>query len=401
MIISLFWVTAAAVVSPLCSRLSRGFVPDAVLLLVLGVVIGPHALGLADRSGIDVLSELGLGMLFLLAGYELDPRLLRGRTGRVAQFSWLVSLLIAWGVVTLVAASLSLGLGESSFTAHIAIAIALTSTALGTLLPILKQAGLDQGRLGRAVMAHGAIGELGPVVAMSLLLTSRSLGGAVIVLVLFVIAALLIAAAPPRLATHIPGIGVALDRMAGGTVQLPVRVVMLLLVSLMTIASVFELDVVLGAFAAGLILRRLIGADHPRIGRSLEVVGFGVLIPIFFVTSGMDIDVSAVASAPALWIVLVVVLALARGGPVWVSARYLDDGHFLRAPRERAQLALFASTGLPIIVAVTGVAAASELISSELASTLVAAGATTVLVFPLVARLIGPATPAADPTTTS
>ncbi len=147
-----------------------------------------------------MLSQLGLGMLFLLAGYELDPKLLSGRPGRVAQASWLVSLLIAWGgSVALVATTLALGgLGEAGFTAHIAIAITLTSTALGTLLPILKQAGLDNTRLGRAVMAHGAVGELGPVLAMSLLLTSRSFGGAVIVLVLFVLAALLIAAAPPN-----------------------------------------------------------------------------------------------------------------------------------------------------------------------------------------------------------
>jgi len=400
-IVSLFWIVLIAAVCPLLSRLSRGYVPDAVLLLVFGIVIGPHALDWADRTGIDMLSQLGLGMLFLLAGYELDPKLLSGRTGRVAQLSWAVSLLIAWGSVALVATTLALGLGEAGFTAHIAIAITLTSTALGTLLPILKQAGLDNTRLGRAVMAHGAVGELGPVLAMSLLLTSRSFGGAVIVLVLFVLAALLIAAAPQRILARVPGIGRAIGEMAGGTVQLPVRVVVLLLVSLMTVAAVFDLDVVLGAFAAGLILRRLIGPEHPHVGKSLEVIGFGVLIPIFFVTSGMNIDVSAVASKPGTWVVLVLAIAIARGVPVWFSARYLDDEHFLNNPRERGQLALFAATGLPIIVAVTEVAVSSELISAALASTLVAAGATTVLLFPLAARLIGKSTPASDPTTTS
>ncbi len=151
-----------------------------------------------------------------------------------------------------------------------------------------------------------------------------------------------------------------------------------------------------------MILRRLIGPEHPHVGKSLEVIGFGVLIPIFFVTSGMNIDVSAVASEPGTWVVLVLAIAIARGVPVWFSARYLDDGHFLRHRRERGgQLALFAATGLPIIVAVTEVAVSSELISAALASTLVAAGATTVLLFPLAGRLIGKSTPATDPTTTS
>lgn len=390
MIESLFWIFAIAVVSPLLSRLSRGYVPDAVLLLAFGVVVGPHALGWAGRDGLDMLSELGLGMLFLLAGYELDPKLLSGRTGRVAQASWLIGLLVAWASV---AAAFSMGLGQAGFTAHIAIAIALTSTALGTLLPILKQAGLDRSVLGRAVMAHGAVGELGPVLAMSLLLTSRSIAGAIVVLVLFGVAALLVAITPGAVLSRAPWIGTAVTRMSGGTVQLPVRAVMLLLVSLMTVAAVFDLDVVLGSFAAGLILRRLIGPEHPEIGRSLEVIGFGVLIPIFFVTSGMNIDVSAVAAMPGTWMVLVLAIAVARGLPVWFGARFVDDGHFLRHPRERTRLALFAATGLPIIVAVTEVAVDSGLMGQSLASTLVAAGATTVLLFPLIARLIGTASP--------
>ncbi|MEO9330318.1 cation:proton antiporter [Gordonia aurantiaca] len=401
MIESLFWVAAIAVVSPLLSRLSRGYIPDAVLLLVFGIVVGPHALDWAERDGLDMLSQLGLGMLFLLAGYELDPKLLGGRTGRVAQLSWLTGLLIAWGAVAAAAATAVLGFSREGFTAHIAIAIALTSTALGTLLPILKQAGLDRSTLGRAVMAHGAVGELGPVLAMSLLLTSRGLGGAIIVLALFLVAAALIAVAPGQIRARVPGLASAVTQMSGGTVQLPVRVVILLLVSLMTVAAVFDLDVVLGSFAAGLILRRLIGPEHQEIGKSLEVIGFGVLIPIFFVTSGMNIDVSAVANMPGAWVILVAAIAIARGLPVWLGARFVDDGHFLRHPRERTQLALFAATGLPIIVAVTEVAVSSDLMSESLASTLVAAGATTVLLFPLVARLIGKASPAADPPTRS
>ncbi|MDY6809510.1 MAG: cation:proton antiporter [Actinomycetota bacterium] len=378
---SLFWITVAAVASPIVARISRGFVPDAVVLLVCGMAIGPNLLGLADVDSVQILSELGLGMLFLLAGYELNPKLLGGTSGRVARLTWLVGLVIALIAVTF-------AIPEENFSAHIAVSIALTSTALGTLLPIIKQDGLLDTPLGRSVMAHGAVGELAPIIAMSLLLTSRSVGGALVVLILFGVAAVLIGAVPQRIIERVPGVRYAVSEMSGGTVQLPIRVVFLLLVTLMTVAAVFDLDVVLGAFAAGLILQRLIGPEHHEVGKSLEVVGFGVLIPVFFVASGMNIDVTAVLGQPVLWLGLVGAIAVARGLPVWLSERYVQHGSNLVSPRERTQLALYAATGLPIIVAVTGVATAADLMSVQLASVLVAAGATTVLVFPLIARLM-------------
>ncbi|MGC4960313.1 cation:proton antiporter [Gordonia sp. DT101] len=379
---SLFWIAAAAVASPLISRLTRGYVPDAVVLLAAGMVVGPNMLGWADNDSVAILSQMGLGLLFLLAGYELDPQLLSGKSGRVARFTWLIGLVSALVVV-------SLTVPGEGFSTHIAVAIALTSTALGTLLPIIREAGVLDTPLGRSVMAHGAVGELGPILAMSLLLTSRDVIGALVVLVLFGLAAVIIGAVPQRLIARVPGVRRAVTVMRGGTIQLPVRIVILLLVSLMTVAAVFDLDVVLGAFAAGLILRRLIGPEQQEVGKSLEVIGFGVFIPVFFVTSGMGIDVTAVLGHPGMWAALVAAIAVARGLPVWLSERYIEHGSNLEFGHERAQLALYAATGLPIIVAVTQVATASDLMSIGVASTLVAAGATTVLLFPMMARLIG------------
>lgn len=379
---SLFWIALAAFCSPLIARLVRGYVPDVVVLLGFGVVLGPHALGLAaNTDGVSLLSQLGLGMLFLLAGFELDPKVLRGRSGAIAWITWLISLGCAVAFVVLVAR-------EASTLAAVAIGIAMTSTALGTLLPIVKDRGLLDMPLGRAVLAHGAVGELGPVVAMSILLTSRNVGAAVIVLLLFLAAAVLIALTPRQVADRVPGFARALNELSSGTAQLPMRGVVLLLLALMAIADRFGLDVVLGAFAAGLILRRLVRDSHPDVGESLETLGFGMLIPIFFVVSGIGIDPTAVADNPGLWISFVVIIGIARGVPVWVSERYM--GGSVELGHERAQLALYAATGLPIIVAVTNVAVDAELITATLASTLVAAGATTVLLFPLAARLIGP-----------
>ncbi|MGV9671259.1 MULTISPECIES: cation:proton antiporter [unclassified Gordonia (in: high G+C Gram-positive bacteria)] len=385
--VTLFWIALAAVIAPLVARATRRYVPEVVVLLVLGMVVGPHLLDFADPASVSAVSQLGLGMLFLLAGYELDPQLLRGKPGAVAGGTWLISLLIATAVVAVLT-----GIGD--FSAHVAIAIAMTSTALGTLLPIIKSDGLLDQPLGRAVMSHGAVGELGPIIAMSLLLTSRSVGSAAFVLVLFAAAAVVIAAVPRR-AAHVPALRAAVEEMNGGTFQLPVRVVVALLAALMAVAAVFDLDVVLGAFAAGIVLRRLLPQGTTVVER-LETIGFGMLIPAFFVTSGMNIDPSAVISQPLVWVLLVLGIGVARGLPVWIAERTITHEASLRVGRERVQLALYAATGLPIIVAVTQVAVAAELMSQTLASTLVAAGATTVLVFPMVARLITRAD-AADP----
>lgn len=389
-IVSLFWIIVAVVAAPIITRVLRGVVPDVVVLLVLGMVVGPFALGWAQPSDVAVISQLGLGMLFLLAGYELDPDLVRGKSGRVAQLTWLASLVFALVVITVAARS-------EDFTARIAVAIAVTSTALGTLLPILRQHGLLGTPLGRAVMAHGAVGEVGPVLAMSLLLTSRSIGAALVIVLLFVLAAIVIWAVPRRMLNRIPGLGTAIGQMAGGTTQMPVRIVMLLLVALMAVAAEFDLDVVLGAFAAGLILRELIGPEHPGVGSSLDVIGYGVFIPVFFVTSGMGIDVEAVLSHPGLWVLFVVAIVVARGVPVWVSERFVPHGLNLPSEPERVQLALYAATGLPIIVAVTQFATDAGLMGPGLASTLVAAGATTVLVFPMLARWVGSRFPSKTP----
>ncbi|WP_194820370.1 cation:proton antiporter [Nocardia sp. XZ_19_385] len=387
-ITSLFLIALIAVIGPIASRLLRGYIPDVVILLLLGAIIGPNALHWAGTDGgVDLLSELGLGMLFLLAGYELDPKLLRGKPGHTAWLVWAGCLVFAFLLVSV--AVLAESGADAGFTAKVAVAIAMTSTALGTLLPIVKQAGFLDQPLGRAVLAHGAVGELGPIVAMSVLLTSRSPLAAVVVLLLFAVATAWIGFVPQRIVQNAPWLSRLLGGMNGGTSQLPVRGVFLLLLVLMAVAETFDLDVVLGAFAAGVVLRGMIAGAHPEVETALETIGFGILIPVFFVVSGMGIDISAVLSSPVLWVLFVLSIAIARGVPVWLSERFVPHGENLPTPKERAQLALYAATGLPIIVAVTQVATSSGLMDADLASVLVAAGATTVLLFPLIARVIG------------
>ena len=372
---SLFWITLCAVLAPLLSSTAlRGKVPEVVLLLGLGVLVGPNVLELAvTGEGVAMLRELGLGMLFLLAGYELELDELTGRGGRRAAAAWVVCLLLALGVVAL------LGLTEQVH-AEVAVAIALTSTALGTLLPILKDNGLLGGAIGRTLMNHGAYGELGPIVAMAVLLGVHGPAESLLVLIGFGLLAIVVHRLSVRLGrTRLLGVVRKGSETSG---QTQVRLVVLLLVTLTLAAAVFELDTVLGAFAAGFVLRQLVPEGHHSLEHKLEGLAFGLLIPVFFITSGMAIDPSAVVEEPFALAAFVLLILAIRGGVVYVAARRGDgfDG------RDSAAIALFASTGLPIIVAVTSVAVSAGQMSTTNASVLVAGGAVTVLACPLLAQ---------------
>lgn len=382
-IFSLFWILAAALVSPLLSRLTRGYVPDVVFLLVFGVLLGPDVAGLAsDEGGVELVSELGLGMLFLLAGFELDPLVLKSRQGFSAVRTWVACALIGYGIASLIVPG-------GAFTAEVVVAIAITSTALGTLLPILKSTGMFNTHLGRSVFVHGAVGELLPIIAMALLLSSYSVGSAALVLLLFAVLAVMVSRFPGHLLSRAPWLEGVLRSGSGGTSQLIVRAVVLLLMSLMALAAAFDLDVVLGAFAAGAILRRLGTEADPHLERKLDALAYGLLVPIFFVSSGLGIGLDAVASAPWTLLAVLLLIGVARGLPVFLMERFTKTDSGLVTNRERLQLSLYASTGLPIIVAVTSVATSSDLMPEDVASILVASGAASVLVFPLAARLLG------------
>ncbi|MGV9861603.1 cation:proton antiporter [Rhodococcus koreensis] len=383
---SLFWIVACAVIAPLLAGLfPRKLVPEVVLLLVAGIIVGPHVFDLAVAgSEIDLLRELGLGLLFLLAGYEIDTAEITGRGGRRALLTWLISLALAFTVVSLLSLAHVVDAGT-------AVAIAMTSTALGTLLPILRDAGGLDTRLGRTILNHGAFGELGPVVAMAVLLGSRGSVASIVVLGLFTAAAVLVAFIPARVRREGSRITAIIRSGSETTSQTTVRLTMLLLVALTVLAAEFGLDTILGAFAAGFILRRATPEGDETLETKLDGLAFGFLIPIFFVTSGMAIDVAAVASEPGILIAFVLLILLVRSGPVYVAGRFDRGAEGTDPPftvRERTQLALYAGTGLPLIVAVTGVAVDSGDMTSANASVLVAAGAITVLLFPLAASLL-------------
>jgi Kef-type K+ transport system membrane component KefB len=367
-------VALVAALAPLVVAMLPGpRIPQVVIFLLGGVLIGPHVLGLADTSSIQLLANIGLGFLFLLAGYELDPRLLRQQPGRLAIGGWLMSAAIAVGVTA--------GLTAAGYIRdYVPVGLALTTTALGTLLPILRDNNMLGGEFGRYVFAAGAVGELFPILIIAVFLGQRgsfvalasvALVGALALTLTFV----------PRLARSAAVQRVVTEGQEA-TGQVTLRWSMVLLFALLAVASRFGLDVVLGAVLAGMVLRgwtRHLNVDAESLEHKFDAVGYGLFIPIFFISSGMSFDLKSISEDPLRLLLFFVLLIVVRGLPsLLVYRRAL-------APVQRLEMTFITATSLPLLIALAAIGEQDGVMLPSTAASLIGAGVLSVLVFPLIA----------------
>ena len=296
-------------------------IPQVVVFLFGGILIGPHVLGAAETSNIQLLANIGLGFLFLLAGYELDPALLRQRPGQLAILGWLISAVLAVGVAA--------GLTAAGYiNDYVPVGLALTTTALGTLLPILRDNDMLGGRFGQDIFAAGAVGELFPIVIIAVFLTQRGHFVALASVAAVGVLALALSAVP-RLARS-KAVQRVIREGQDATGQVTLRWAVVLLFVLLAAASRFGLDVVLGAFLAGMVLRgwtRRLNIDTASLEHKFDAVGYGIFIPIFFITSGMTLDLKAISQDPLRLLIIFALLLIVRGLPsLLVYRRALPPG---------------------------------------------------------------------------
>jgi Kef-type K+ transport system membrane component KefB len=368
-------IAIVAVVAPLISEWTKGRVPGVVLELLLGIIVGPQVLALAKVTPlVDGLSGIGLTFLFFMAGYEIDMHRIQGRPLSRAVLGWFVGLALA----LLIAATLV----ETGFALSTRlIALALTTTALGTLLPMLEDAGEMQTNFGAFVLAIGGAGEFFPIVAITLLLSSHNPISTGILLFSFVLLAAGAAALALRPTPH--RVALLLGRTLDKSSQLPIRIVVLLVVLLVWVASRLGVDVLLGAFAAGLVVRLANQGETAHvIELKLSALAFGMFVPIFFVVSGMSFDLDALKGSAATAVRVPIFLGLflvVRGVPtLWSHRRDL-------ALNDRFAAGLLASTALPVVVAITKLGLDRHEMKPANAAALVAAGMLSVLLFPTIA----------------
>jgi Kef-type K+ transport system membrane component KefB len=377
---NLLIVVAAGFAAPLAIGLvPRLAVPSVVLEIVIGIVLGPAVLGWVEiDEPVKVLALLGLAFLLFLAGLQINLAALRGALLRAASFGFVISLGLA------VAAGLILDLAGIA-DEPLLIAVILAATSLGVIVPVLEDAGQSATKFGQLVIAAASIADFASVLLLSFLFSGES-GGAGTKLILIGIFVLAVAAAVFAVveAEHSPRISATLVRLQDTSAQIRVRGAFVLLVGMTVLAEELGLELILGAFAAGAILNHLDFNDvmtHPETRKKLAAVGFGVFIPVFFVSTGVGFDLdalfgstTAIASIPAF----VAALMFARGLPAALYRGQLDRRQVIAA-------GLLQATSLPFIVAATQIGQNLGLIDAATSAGFIAAGLITVLVFPAAA----------------
>jgi len=370
-------VVAVAFAAPFLLGLApRLRLPSVVFEIVAGIVIGPSVLGWVEvDQTIDVLAIMGLAILLFLAGLEIDFGKLRGRLLRLALLGWALSFAVGLAVSLLLEA---VGLVDTP----LLIAIILCATSLGVIIPVLKDVGELESTFGQLLLAAASIADFGAVILLSFFFSGEGGPGSTAILLAVFVGLLVVTFFVVRGAERSRRVGDDLLRLQDSSAQIRVRAAMVLMVGFVALAEGLGLEVILGSFAAGGLLS-LLDPDrrmtHPNFRVKLEAIGFGLFIPVFFVTSGIRFDLDALLDDPSNLMMVPIFLAAllaVRGIPAVLYRRFVGDRRALIA-------GVLQATSLPFIVAATAIGQDLGLIDAAGSAALIAAGLLSVLIFPL------------------
>jgi Kef-type K+ transport system membrane component KefB len=372
-------VLAIVVASSLLAEFRASIrVPVVVWEMVLGILIGPYALDLIRGDNLlDWLGRVGLGALFFMAGMELDLAKVRGRPLILGLWGWLLSLALGFLFAEILHVLFHVD-------APIMLALALTTTAMGTFLPMLRDGGQLTSSFGSFVVAAGVVGEFGPVIAVSLILT-RLFGTWQELALMFGFVIVAFLAALIALGLRPPKVLELFERGMHSSTQLPVTISCLLLASFDVLSATIGLEAVLGAFAAGMVVGLASrGEDNKLFREKMAAICFGFFVPFFFVVSGINLDLGSFIHKPQTMLLvpgLLVLFLIIRGVPVFLYRDVLTKA-------ERWPLALYSATALPMVVAITSIGVRRGVMRTDIAAAFVGAGLFSVLLFPSIANAL-------------
>jgi Kef-type K+ transport system membrane component KefB len=365
-------ITAGAIAATVGALAGRAglLLPVVVLEVVAGVLLGPHVLGFQVTTVVLFFSNLGLALLFFFAGYEIEIRRIAGKPLRLGVFGWGVSLALAYASMAVLHV---VGLAGSVVYDGSAVA----TTAMGTLIPILSDSGELHTPFGTYLLGAGAAGEFGPIVLITLALSTQSSLHNALILAAFIVLTLGVAA----FAIRSSGITLPfLETNVQASAQLGVRWMLVLVFALTYVAYHLGLDLLLGGFAAGLITGEMLrGRSRAEFDSKVTAIAFGGFVPFFFIVSGMSLDISAFTSATGIarTLVFFILMLFVRGVPALLLYRDELDR------RDRTALAFLCATQLPLVLAITALATAAGRISESVAADLVGAAVLSTLCYPL------------------
>ncbi len=376
-------VTAVAFGVPLVLGLfPRLKMPSPVLEIAVGVILGPSVLGWVQvDTPIQVISVIGLAALLFLAGLEIEFHRLRGTPLMLAAAGFGVSLVLSL--------CMAYGLKKAGLVdSPLFIAIVLAATALGLVVPILKDTGHIASNFGQLVVAAASISDFGTVILLSLFFSREAAGAGTQLALLsgFLLLSMAVVVMVLR-GGKSNVLSAALFRLQNTTAQIRIRGAALLLVALVAVAQRFGLETILGAFIAGAILSMVdseASRTHPLFHTKLEAIGYGIFVPVFFVASGLRFNLRALIHSTAGMAQIPVYLAallVVRGLPACIYRRYIGW-------RKSVAAGLLQATSLSFTVASVQIGTELKAINETTGAALVASALMSVLVFPWAAGLV-------------
>jgi Kef-type K+ transport system membrane component KefB len=371
-----FVILLAAVAAPLLAELPVGRrVPIVVMEVLLGIVIGPHVLGLIHAdSFVSTMASIGVAALLFMAGMEIDFGAIRGRPLSLALRGWLTTVVIAF--LAIVGLHVVPGVKAPLMTT-----IALTTTGLGTLLPILRDGKQLESPFGRMLIAAGTLGEVGPIVAVSLALSTQySTWQEFAFLAAFL--GLVALAAAVGMGARPPRVLALLKRTMHASSQLPIRLALLMLATLFVLSEEMGFEGILGAFAAGMVVGLATrGKDGELFRIKIDAVCFGWFTPFFFVGTGVAFDLAALTRDVATMLLIPTFLVLFMVTRGLTALYYRKD-----LPRQHIPLGLYASiASLGLTVVITRIGVRAYGMNQDIAQALIAAALLSSLVNPTLA----------------
>lgn len=400
---NLFVVALVALLAPLCvAAVPVLRIPAVVLEILAGVILGPDVLGLVEADvPVQVLAVIGLAFLLFTVGLELDVHTLRGTTLRLAVTGYAVSLVLGL-IVGLVAAS------AGWVTSPLLVALALSATSLGLVVPVLKDGGDIGSTTAQLTVAAATFADVAAIVLLTLLFSEQTDGvGSRVVLLLTFVGLVAFVGAGLVLSERWTSLSLVVRSLQDTTAEIRVRGAVVLLLGFVLLAQRFGLEAILGALLAGVVVTAVDrdSRSHPHFRTKLDAIGFGFLIPVFFVSSGVRLDVAGLTSDPGAMArlpVFLVALLLVRAAPALLYRRHLS-GH------QMAAAGLLQATSLPFLVTATMIGTDLGVVSPLNAAALVGAGVISVLLFPPMALALlrrapspsaSPPSPSASPVLT-
>jgi Kef-type K+ transport system membrane component KefB len=375
---NLLLVAVIAVAAPLVASALPVRVPAVVLEIVAGIVAGPAVLGWVEvDEPVAVLALVGVTFLLFLAGMEIDLHALRGATLRLPLIGFLGTLVIGFGA--------GLAVDAAGWVSDpLFLTVAVSATALGVVAAVLKDSGQLGQPLGQLTLAGATVADFAGVLLLSLVFAESDGGaaGRLSAVVVFVLGVVVVTVAARRVGGT-PRVDAALVRLQDTTAAIRVRIAVAILLGFVALAARVGLETILGAFVAGAVVSAVDRdtTSHPHFRLKLESIGYGFVVPVFFVSSGLRFDLEALREQPeALWRVpaFVCIMVLARGLPAVLYRRFVGGAGAMAA-------GLLQATSLPFIVTATQIGVEVGAIDRTSAAALVAAGLVSMVVFPALA----------------